>query len=238
MVDLTRYLDGSAFDADFAYAPQIIAQSISRSEVLVQCAAGRHVLHVGFADHVPLIADRVRAGTWLHMQLCGVAKSCCGVDVNEQAVTLATSLGFDDVRVLDVMDDSALAALSARTVDLVMVPDVIEHLADAAAFLQRLAGAFAHAEFVISVPNALALRNGLAALVGEERINTDHRVWYSPYTLQKTLWDGGLEVTEVIACPVSRAGTIAGHWLRALMGTRPLWSDCLIAKARVRSHGS
>ncbi|UUZ69966.1 hypothetical protein LP416_12560 [Polaromonas sp. P2-4] len=50
--------------------------------------------------------------------------------------------------------------------DLVLVPDVIEHLPDPAAFLRRLAQCLPTAEFVVTVPNALALRNAVQAAGG------------------------------------------------------------------------
>ncbi|MGI9132790.1 MAG: methyltransferase domain-containing protein [Rhodoferax sp.] len=233
MVDLASYLDGSAFSADLAYSPQIIYRQQARSDFLVACARGRRVLHLGFADHLPLIAQRVRDGSWLHMQIAQAAQTCWGVDVNGAAVAAAQGLGFGGIYALDIFDEAAAAQMAGWDVDLVLVPDVIEHLACAPALLRRLAQLFAQAEMVLSVPNALSLRNAVHALRGVERINTDHRVWYSPYTLQKTARDGGLQVDELSACALSAAGSVAGHLLRWACRARPLWADCLVVRARV-----
>lgn len=46
--------------------------------MLVQWVSGRRVLHVGFADHVPLIASRVADGSSLHACQVTVAGSAKG----------------------------------------------------------------------------------------------------------------------------------------------------------------
>jgi hypothetical protein len=88
------------------------------------------------------------------------------------------------------------------------------------------------AEFVVTVPNALSLRNAVQALGGVERINTDHRAWFSPFTLLKVLADAGLRAQSLHGCAVSTPGTFKGRLLRALTRWRPIWCDVLL----VRTH--
>lgn len=75
MNQINGYLTGSLFSDDLPYQPQIISHSLPRGDLLVQMVAGRRVLHVGFADHVPLIAARVADGSWLHARLSASALS-------------------------------------------------------------------------------------------------------------------------------------------------------------------
>jgi len=200
--------------------------------VLVQWVAGRRVLHVGFADHVPLIASRVADGSWLHARLSRGAALCIGIDINPAAVAAARGLGFDNVHELDIFADAGAATLAEWQPDLVLVPDVIEHLPDPAAFLRRLAQCLPTAEFVVTVPNALSLRNAAQALAGVERINTDHRAWFSPFTLLKVLADAGLQADSLHGCGVAAARSVKGRLLRALTQWRPIWSDVLLVRAR------
>jgi hypothetical protein len=229
---IDSYLSGESFSDDLHYRPPIISHPRARGELLTQWVAGRRVLHVGFADHAPLIASRIAQGTWLHGRLTRSAVVCLGIDVNVQAVAIARSLGFDNVRELDIFSDEALEALAAGHFDLVLVPDVIEHLADPAAFLRRLVRCLPDAEFVVTVPNALSLRNALQALRGQERINTDHRAWFSPFTLLKVLADAGLQAQAVHGCPVHASGSLRSRGLRVLTRWRPIWSDVLLVRAR------
>lgn len=232
MNQIGSYLSGESFSDDLPYRPQIISHPQSRGDVLAQWVAGRRVLHVGFADHAPLIASRVANGSWLHARLSGSASACLGIDINPQAVATARGLGFENVHALDIFAPDAAATLAGWGVDLVLVPDVIEHLPDPAAFLRRLAQCLPAAEFVVTVPNALSLRNAAQAMGGVERINTDHRAWFSPFTLLKVLADAGLRPESLHGCPVSASGSVKGRVLRALTQWRPIWSDVLLVQAR------
>jgi hypothetical protein len=235
MNEIGRYLSGESFTDDLPYKPEIVSHPQPRGDVLTHWVAGRRVLHVGFADHVPLIASRVSDGSWLHARLTRNASECHGIDINPKAVETARGLGFDNVHVLDIFSPDAPRAVANWRVDLVMVPDVIEHVPDPAAFLQRLVHCLPSAEFVVSVPNALSLRNAIQAATGVERINTDHRVYFSPFTLLKVLWQAGLEATSLHGCQVTTAGSFKGKLLRTFAERRPIWSDVLLANARARS---
>ncbi len=231
MDQIGSYLSGRVFSDDLSYQPEIIWHPQARGDLLAAWVSGRRVLHVGFADHVPLIAKRVADGSWLHARLTHSAQACQGIDIDATAVATARGLGFDNVQVLDVFSSSAVDALAGLAVDMVLVPDVIEHLPDPAAFLRRLAQCLPHAAFVITVPNALSLRNAVQAATGTERINTDHRAWFSPFTLLKVLTDAGLRAERLHGCPVAAAGTWKGRALHALTRRRPIWSDVLLAEA-------
>ncbi|OIQ77685.1 hypothetical protein GALL_406200 [mine drainage metagenome] len=232
MNQIDSYLTGQSFSDDLSYRPQIISHSQARGDVLVQWAAGRRVLHVGFADHVPLIASRVADGSWLHARLSASAAACLGIDINPQAVSTAQALGFNNVRLLDIFAPEAATVLQQWQPELVLVPDVIEHLPHPAAFLRRLLQCLPEAEFVVTVPNALSLRNAAQALGGVERVNTDHRAWFSPFTLLKVLADAGLRAQSLHGCPVCLPGSIKGRLLHALTQWRPITSDVLLVRAR------
>ncbi len=231
-MEISDYLSGEKFDDDYGYRPSVTFSRRPRAELLEDWCSGRTVLHVGFADHQPLIASRAASGQWLHARLCRSARACYGVDINADAVDAAKRLGFDHVFTLDIHEQDAADSLQSLPVDLVMVPDVLEHLSNPAAFLKRLAELFPVAEFIISVPNALALRNIAHTLTGMERVNTDHRAWFSPYTLQKVLADAGLRPTQMTGCAVSAPRSVKGRMLSKLMQWRPIGSDVLVARAR------
>lgn len=213
---IESYLSGVSFSDELSCRPQIISHSQSRGDVLVQWVAGRRVLHVGFADHAPLIASRVADGSWLHSRLTRSASICEGIDINRASVDIARSLGFENVHALDIFSPDTAATLAQWRPDLVLVPDVIEHLSNPATFMRRLAQCLPAAEFVVTVPNALSLRNAAQAMKGVERINTDHRAWFSPFTLLKVLADAGLQAESLHGCTISASGSIKGWLLRAL----------------------
>ena len=232
MNQIDRFLTGASFCDDLAYRPQIISHVQDRGDLLTSWVSGRRVLHVGFADHVPLIASRIRDGSWLHARLSASANACLGIDISTDGVATARSLGFVNVLVLDIFSPQAPARLAKWNPEMVLVPDVIEHLPNPAAFLRRLVDSLPQALFVVTVPNALSLRNTVQTFRGVVRINTDHRSWFSPFTLQKILADAGLKADSLHACPVFRSGSLKGRLLRVLSRWRPMWADVLLVQAR------
>lgn len=231
-MDVDKYLLGNKFNDDFCYRSNLIFDEKPRGALLEYFCTGRSVLHVGFADHEPLIAARFAAGSWLHACIIRAAHVCYGIDINPKAVKVARKLGFTNLYSLDIHDQAVAPLLQSLDVDLVVVPDVIEHLADPAKFLRRLVELFPLADFIVSVPNGLSIRNMIHTSKGIERVNTDHRFWFSPYTLQKVMADAGLGVTELHGCMVSAPKSFKGKILRTLIQLRPIGADVLIAHAR------
>ena len=72
----------------------------------------------------------------------------------------------------------------------------------------------------------------IQALGGVERINTDHRAWFSPFTLLKVLADAGLQSQSLHGCAVFASGSLKGRLLRALTQRNPIWSDVLLVRAK------
>jgi hypothetical protein len=231
MQSISSYLAGESFSDDLAFRPCIIHEDLPRGDWLERIVAQKRILHVGFADHVPLIERRVADGSWLHARLTQAAKVCMGIDINEQAVLVARAQGFDNVQVLDVFSPQAPHLLQQEDYELVLVPDVIEHLHNPVEFLKRLTQCLPDAQFVVSVPNALSFRNAQNLLRGVERVNTDHRAWFSPFTLLKVMVDAGLAVSELHGCQVASPGSLRGRVLQAAVKWRPMGSDVLIACA-------
>ena len=93
----------------------------------------------------------------------------------------------------------------------------------------------------MTVLNACCPKIGLRALAGRESVHPDHRVYYGPRTLERTLRGAGFELESIASCfaPLAgRAGRVlfnpllrASH--RAFQG--PV-GDGLIAVARARSN--
>ncbi len=213
------HLHGRKFSNARAFELGNRGRAPRRADRLVELARGRRVLHVGCCDHLPLVREKMRQGLYLHQNLCRVATHCVGLDTNAEGVALLRELGFPEV--------FTPAELPPADHDLCLLADVIEHVGDPVSFLRSMR-THRFGELVIATPNAFRWRN---ALPGAELINTDHRFWFSPYTLCKVLVDAGYEPVSVELCHgdyASWRGALAAR----VADLVPRWRDSLVVRAR------
>lgn len=149
----------------------------SRMEVFRKLCEGKRVLHVGCVDW-PITDVR----NSLHIQLDPVCAVLDGYDTHAEV--------FDTIRPhvrgrlfcnwADVTD----------AYDVVLVPEVLEHVSNVQVFLGQLS-ALQASTFVLTVPDAFRCRShfNYDAETGifTERVHPDHNCWYSPYTLKNVL---------------------------------------------------
>ncbi len=146
----------------------------NRVEVFRQICQGRRVLHVGCADWP--ITD-VQAS--LHVQLDAVCAQLDGFDVHPDA--------------FEVLQPYVRGKFFSRweevtsEYDLIIAPEVLEHVPDVQGFLQQL-DAVKAPHVLLTVPDAsqCASRHFEFLSEGEtfvEVVHPDHNCWYSPYTL-------------------------------------------------------
>lgn len=175
----------------------------SRADVLVEICRGKRVIHVGCVDHdVASIKHKIQRGKWLHQILCGVADRCFGVDIQEAGIHyLRDELGYEDVAVVNVAEDLCEPLLEGEW-DILLIPEVLEHIDDPVAFLKGVRAQFRGRvdSLVMTVPNAFSHDNWKSARHGVESINTDHRYWFTPYTLAKVAMAAGFEVQAFSLC--------------------------------------
>ncbi len=145
------------------------------------------MLHLGCADHLELIKEKIRTGRYLHKLLQDVASSLVGVDVSEKGIQAMRSSGFEDVYLPS-------QAPTDYYYDLLVVPDVIEHVPNVDVFLRDL-HRYNFEKLVVTTPNAYRKLN--RQQYDGELINTDHRYWFSPFTLAKVLTTAGYDVETI-----------------------------------------
>jgi 2-polyprenyl-3-methyl-5-hydroxy-6-metoxy-1,4-benzoquinol methylase len=166
-----------------------------------------------------------------------------GIDVDTRGLELLAQALADERFVRADITNGAPDTERGRY-ELVIAGEVLEHVADADAFLRACAQLLApHGRLCVTVPNACCPKIGLRALAGRESVHPDHRVYYGPRTLERTLRGAGLRPESMASCfaPVTgRAGRLifnpllrASH--RAFHG--PV-GDGLIAVASARSNAS
>lgn len=222
-----EYLIGSEFSNGAMFAVGS-AGIVARNDLIAELARDKNVLHVGCADHAPLIQAKRDSGSYLHDLIAGSADSVTGLDVNDAALAEMRGLGIEELY--------TPATLPAdRVFDLVIAADVIEHVADVGQFLRGLAAY--DAPILVTTPNAMRLRN--RRLWRAELVNTDHRYWFSPYTLARSLVDADLTPTAFWYTDVARVtrGALLRPWEIVLKRRYPLCRDGLAVLAQPKPHG-
>ncbi|MHB8658339.1 MAG: class I SAM-dependent methyltransferase [Solirubrobacteraceae bacterium] len=199
------------------------------------------VAHLGCADS-PYTAELLSAGTLLHQRLTGVA-AVTGFDVDGSALGLLGEAMASE-RFVEADITAGVPEAERGRYALVIAGEVLEHVPDADAFLRSVPGLLTPgARLCVTVPNACCPKIGLRSLAGRESVHPDHRVYYGPRTLTRTLQGAGFDVEWLASCfaPAASAG---GRLLinpglatvhRAFQG--PV-GDGLIAVARARSNAS
>lgn len=205
-------------------------QYLGRLDFLLQKAAGLKVLHLGFLDHtIEVVRSKMADGKWLHARLLETCTRVAGIDINADGVKAAQdALDIPDLYVADVTR-SLPDAISSEHWDMMLIGDVIEHIPNPAQFLSGLRETCGGKcdRFVFSTPNAMSHQEGSRS---SERINSDHRYLFTPYTLSKILTEAGFTVTDVEFC---KAGRVSGSKLMEnwAMSRNPIRRSCLVVTA-------
>jgi SAM-dependent methyltransferase len=215
----------------------------SRAAWLEQLCAGTPgpVAHLGCADS-PYTAELIAAGVLLHERLIRVAE-VTGFDVDAAGLTLLRQRMPDQRFVLADVSDGLPTEEPARY-ELVIAGEVLEHVPDADSFLVGCGRLLVPGgRLCVTVPNACSPKIGLRSLTGRESVHPDHRVYYGPRTLERTLNGAGYEVEQIASCFAPLAGRAGRLVFNPLLRAshrvfRGPVGDGLIAVARARSNAS
>ncbi|MCI0590888.1 MAG: methyltransferase domain-containing protein [Gammaproteobacteria bacterium] len=153
-----------------------------RNGYLEKCVRDKSVLHVGCSDW-PITEQRLEDGTLLHLRLQRAAKDLIGIDLSEVGIAVLKRHGVNNVKVMnaETMD-------LAKSFDMILAGDVLEHMNNPGSFLQRAASLLrSDGEMIIGVPSALTINNIKAWFGGWEQVHSDHTFYFSPKTLSALL---------------------------------------------------
>jgi hypothetical protein len=194
-----RYLRGEAFSNKFKFPlpgsdPEGL--KVDRFQYLEAACRGKQALHLGCCGHPPQIRQAIAENRWLHGRLSAVARSCLGIDINAEALALVRDqLGHSNVIRADLSESVPERVRAGAPWDVLVAGEIVEHLDNPVHFLAGLRDNLKSlcSEIIITVPNAFRQINGLRLRSGVEYINSDHRYWFTPYTLAKVLTRAGFD---------------------------------------------
>lgn len=176
----------------------------NRFQIIESLCINKTVVHLGCVDHLPLINKKIKQNVWLHARLCKIAKRCLGIDINNQGIDyLKYTLGYNDVICADILSD--IDEINDNQWDYLVLGEVLEHINDPCLFLQQLNKKYKNKinRVIITVPNAFSWQNIRSTFSHNELINTDHRYWFTPFTLAKILNLSGFAIEEFNFCELN-----------------------------------
>jgi hypothetical protein len=197
------YLEGKKFSNAFSFPISKKNKNVDRVTYIEKRCEGMKVIHVGFADHVPLIPDKIKNNTWLHDRLVKKSVRCIGIDINREAFDfIKNNYDYKDLYLHDIIGDAPLPAIIDQEWDYLVMGEILEHVNDPVTFLNQLHTKYGKyvKHLLISVPNALDFTSIRMAKNHKEFINTDHRFWFTPFTLAKIGQLSGWRPSEFEFC--------------------------------------
>jgi hypothetical protein len=175
-------------------------RTFDRVDFLLDLSRGKRILHFGFVD-APFSEERTKAGHLLHLKIRQVASYAYGLDIDEKSIDLYRKITSDlENSVLDIIHPQTGLDSLARKFDLVLFPEVLEHLANpglALANLKQICQLNPGSRLCITTPNAFSVAGLMAAVRDYELVHPDHYYYFSPCTLRKLLTDSGFSNIEL-----------------------------------------
>jgi len=174
----------------------------TRRQFMVEAVKGRIAVHIGCTDE-GLTAERMKSGGLLHSLLVRSAVRVVGVDVDTAGLLEMIEAGYT-VYNHDFTDGCPKARLEKeiQSADVVLVPEVVEHLGCPEEFLGNVFDTmWGLSRIVVSAPNAFSavhIRETLERR--KEFVHPDHVSWYSPFTLGNLLRRVGFVVENTWTC--------------------------------------
>jgi hypothetical protein len=230
-------LEGTRFDenATFEYNFQTPVQD--RIELLANLVAGKRVLHIGCCDHhIPaIIQNKIAAKTWLHGRLTEVATHCVGIDIDATAVSNARSISqLTNIFYGDITNKQKIAEIENDVFDYAIFGEVVEHVGNPVHFLESFLSNYKEniSQVIITVPNALRAGNIRNVFKTRETINSDHRFFFTPFTIAKLAWDAGL---APVSMQVAHYSDTAGTLKQIILNRFPLLAEDLVYVGAPRS---
>lgn len=233
------FLKGEKFNSSLLFTLNTVGaatMTVSRQEYLQKLVQGKSIIHVGCVDHLPLIDEKRKQGNWLHENLTKAASRCVGIDINAEGCSQLRALGFSDIFCFDIIKDPLPSALVGAKFDYLILGEMIEHVDNPVDFLMAVKQKFAGVAttLITTTPNVFRIQNLVNTLRHREAINSDHRYWFSPYTLAKVLSQAGYNEVEIETAWHSPLRGAVSSMLKSFVGSAfPATKDCLIAKARL-----
>jgi hypothetical protein len=171
---------------------------LTRIEYLEKTVKDKKIIHLGCVDHLPLLEQKLANNSWLHKRLTDITKRCLGIDINQEGIESIKKLGYTDSIYCDIAGKEISETITSEKWDYIVLGEILEHVDNPVLFMKSIRENYGNSiqRAIITVPNGLRYINFKNVLKKKEVINSDHRYWFTPFTLSKICDLAGYEVEE------------------------------------------
>jgi hypothetical protein len=193
------FISGKSFSNNCKILFDLDLKIRNRDLLLKELINKKKIIHVGCVDHLEIIDEKIKSGTWLHRIFLDYSERCLGIDINSEGIIyLQQKYHIPDLICANI-SENIINEINLHSWDYILLPEVIEHISNPVLFLNSIRENYATKihKIIITVPNVFALPEYIHASKNIELINTDHCFWFSPYTILKLIYHSGLIFEEM-----------------------------------------
>ena len=198
--DIYEHLSSRAFDNELIFhIERKKYKPVRREEFIIPRIQDKKVIHVGCADHIEVVDEKIRKGIWLHNIITEKSEKVIGVDINDTAIDyLQKEHNISNVISGDISKE-VFPEIRSESWDYVLFGEILEHLDNPVMFLSGFKDTYRGYvdKFIVSVPSIMTRVRYRYMMEHKEIINSDHRFWFTPYTSLKILARSGYTPEEI-----------------------------------------
>jgi hypothetical protein len=191
---ILKYLNGESFQTSLTVdIVKTKYEIIPRETAITELIKNSNVIHIGCSDHIQVINEKIKSNTWLHKLLTDNSSNCIGIDIDRESIGyIKNNLGYTNVFHGDILTDDFDELKQIRW-DYVVFGEIMEHIDNPVNFLKVFKTRYGEnvERFIITVPSIYNKRQFGNMLKFKEVINSDHRFWFTPYTISKIVAEAG-----------------------------------------------
>jgi hypothetical protein len=236
-----EFLSGKKFSNNLTIPYPYFEPIPNRVAFLTHLAKGKKVIHLGCLDHLPLIDDKIKRGQWLHKELTENCATCIGIDIDaETKAYVESKYGYSNI-ILGDFTKSKLPEISRHSWDYAILGEILEHIDNPVAYLEAIKTMYSDClkGIIITVPNAWAQTPTRMANKSAEIINSDHRYWFTPYTLAKVVMRAGMHPEDIYFAnrvPLSWAELVKRKVIKTVLRQEPKYNFTYASSIVVVAH--
>ncbi len=196
-----KYLKGEVFQSSLNIEiSKEKHRMISRELAITEIIRDTNVIHIGCSDHKQIINEKIKNNLWLHKLITENSKKCIGIDIDKESIEfIRNELGYQNVFFGNILTDEFTDITESKW-DYAVFGEIVEHLDNPVHFLKVFKTKYGEnvSRFIITVPTVYNKRQFTNMMNYREVINSDHRFWFTPYTISKVLVSAGYNPDKII----------------------------------------